>query len=103
MPRPRQVTTGKSVEIRCYISAEDAAKFREHFPERTAFSWVMQTAVKQVLAMVDGTPTTTDLVRSAMQDAVIAQRLKRKQSQPTANDNTTAVAAVPTVLVEPID
>lgn len=77
-------------------------KFRAHFPKSTAFSWVLQTAITQILAMVDGTPTTEDLIRSAMHDAVIAQRLKRrKQSQPTANDNATAAAAL-AVTVEPI-
>lgn len=90
MPKPRLVSTGRSTEVRCYLEPSSARKFKEHFPDRSSFSWALQTAVDAIVAMVDGTPTNRDLIEGAIRDAVIAQRLKLKQAKANERDSATS-------------
>lgn len=78
-------------------------RFLSQFPGSGSLSWVLETAMKELLDLSAGAPDATTLVRASMRSALARERRHRKELD-SSNTQIQAVAAgLASARIEPID
>ena len=82
-------STSSRVLVRAYVDRETLTKFRAQFPMHGSFSWILQAAMTEVLAITDGQPELETLVRQSIRSTLLRNRIAGRHA---ANDATTSAS-----------
>jgi hypothetical protein len=72
-PQPR-LSVPRKVPVRTYVEPHLIRRFHDQFPMTGAVSWLLETALVEVLALTDGQPAVQELVRNAIRAAILRER-----------------------------
>lgn len=64
---------------RIRVDPELRDRFLAQFPGHGSLSWLLETSMKEMLAITAGTPDATELVRASIRGAVLRERRHRRQ------------------------
>lgn len=76
--------------VRVYIDPNLRDRFAEQFPGHGSLSWVLETAIQELLQLTDGSPPLADTLRAAIRHAVLQSRKARA----TTNDSATTETGI---------
>lgn len=60
--------------VRSFVDQDLHRRFRAQFPMHGALSWLMETAMAEVLAITDGTPDLEDLVKQSIRQTLLRNK-----------------------------
>lgn len=64
--------------VRTYIDPSLYQRFTEQFPAPGSISWLLETAMAEVLSITDGQPPLVDLVRGSIRSALLQRKLQTR-------------------------
>lgn len=85
---PRQI-------VRAYVRPDLRARFQEQFPGTGSVSWLLETAMTEILAITDGQPAITALVRSAIRAAILRERQAQTKKPNDQSPSKPSVRVIP--------
>lgn len=91
----------RKVRVRTYISPDLRDRFAAQFPGNGGLSWLLETAVRELLELTDGQPTVQQLVRRSIRAAIIRERLTLKTER--TDEPKPIRPNKPSITVEPIE
>lgn len=72
MPRQR-------ITARVAVRPDLLKRYHEQFPGTGSLSWLLETAISEVLVLTDGQPALVDLVRGAIRSSILRERLINRE------------------------
>lgn len=79
------------VVTRTYVDAELKRRFEEQYPMQGSLSWLLETALAEILDLTDGQPPLQKLVRSSIRSTLLERRQARALNDSSEPEHPVAI------------